>query len=152
MNFNPNIKQNLKVVENITATVRDAITGKVKRIYKVKNTVQLAGMAVLARRLANETTYTGIINYGVLYTGGSPTESYRKLVSSAAYDDAAAKAYISHFFAAGDCNGTYTRFCNVIDGAAGSGTGQIWTQTAVSWTKTNLETLTIDAVYSFSAV
>src|SRR4051794_15710175 len=36
------------------------------REYQVTNLVTTAGRSVLAQRLANTTTYTGIINYGAL--------------------------------------------------------------------------------------
>ncbi len=151
--FNHQIKDPVDVTENITCTIRDKKTGKIKRTYKVKNTVQLAGRAVEARRLANNLTYTGIINYGVLCTGSpTPSEYFRKVVASAAYDDATAKAYISFFFTAAEVAGTFTQWRNVIDGAAGSGTGQEWTRATVNWVKSASETMTIDCVYTFNAV
>ena len=143
--------KNIIVLENIIATIRDAKTGKVKRVYKHKNSVQLAGRNVIARRLVNELTYSGILNYGVLYTAG-PVENYRKLIASGTYDDASAKAYATWFFTAAEVNGTFVQWGNVIDGAAGSGTGQQWSITAVSWTKSALETLTVDCIYQITAV
>ncbi|MFA5128580.1 MAG: hypothetical protein WC445_01285 [Patescibacteria group bacterium] len=150
--FNHQIKDPVSVTENVTCTIRDAKTGKIKRTYKIKNTVQLAGRAVEARRLANNTTYTGIINYGILCTGGTPAEYFRKVVASATYDDATAKAYVSWFFTAAEVVGTFTQWRNCIDGAAGAGTGQEWTRVNVSWVKSALESLTVDCIYTFNAV
>lgn len=136
----------VKITCNIIATFRDAKTGKILRVYKHKNTVQLPGRAVIARRLANNTAYSGILNYGSLYTAG-PAEHYRKLAASYAYDDAAAKAYVSWFFTAAEVSGTFVQWANWIDGSAGLGTGQEWTRVAVAWTKSISESLTIDCSY-----
>lgn len=150
--FNHQIKEPIEIIENITCTIRDAKTGKIKRVYKHKNTVQLAGRAVVTRRLANNTTYTGILNYGILCTGGTPSEYFRKLNLSATYDDATAKAYVSWFFTAAEVSGTFTQWRNVIDGGAGAGTGQEWSRVDVSWVKSTSETMTIDCVYTCNAV
>ena len=140
----------IKIIENITATIRDVKTGKVKRIYKIKNTIQLAGRNVVARRLANEITYTGILNYGVLLTTG-PTETYRKLTASATYDDAVAKAYVTWFFTATEVSGTFVQWRNYIDGTADSGSGQEWSRVDVNWVKSTSETLTVDCVYQITS-
>lgn len=150
--LNHNIKELVQITENITCIIRDAKTGKIKRIYKHKNTVQLAGRAVEARRLANNTVYTGILNYGILCTGITPAEYFRKLNLGATYDDATAKAYVSWNFTAAEVVGTFTQWRNVIDGTAAAGTGQEWTRVNVSWVKSALETMTIDCIYTFNAV
>jgi len=149
---NEKLIKTIKIVENITATIRDAKTGKIKRIYRHKNTVQLSGRAVIARRLANETTYSGIINYGILCTQSPPVEYYRKLISSATYDDDLAKAYCSWFFSAPEVEGTFTQWRNVIDGTPTPGSGQEWTRVDVNWVKSNTETLTIDCIYTIISV
>lgn len=145
------IKNDLKIRGIITATLKDAKTGEVLKVWKHKNTIQLAGRAALARRLANDTTYTGIINYGALFTGSPPSESFRKLASGYAYDDATATAYVSFFYDQNDCEGTFTQFSNYIDGGAGSGTGQEFSQVSVSWTKTLTTTLTVDCEYQLTS-
>lgn len=142
----------IQITENIVATIRDAKTGKVKRVYKHKNTVQLPGRAVIARRLANNTVYSGILNYGILCTGSPPVEYYRKLISSATYDDSLAKAYCSWFFSAPEVEGTFTQWRNVIDGTGVAGTGQEWTRVDVNWVKSPSETLTIDCIYTITAL
>lgn len=144
------IKGQLNIVENIIATIRDAKTGKVKRVYRVKNTIQLAGRAVIARRLAGNETYTGKLNYGALMTAG-PTEAYRKLNTSATYDDALAKAYVSWFFTATEVSGTFVEWRNYIDGTETAGSGQEWSRVSVNWTKSNSETLTVDCIYQINA-
>ncbi len=138
----------IKIIGEITAKIIDAENGKVKRIYRNKNTIQLAGRNVIARRLANNTTYSGILNYGILCTGGTPAEYYRKAVFSAAYDVAEAKAYITWVFSKDEVTGTFTQWRNVIDGTASSGTGQEWSRVNVNWVKSGTEILTVDCVYS----
>ena len=145
-NMNKKKVKTIKIIENITATIRDAKTGKVKRVYKIKNTIQLAGRNVIARRLANNTTYTGILNYGALLVAG-PTETFRKLTASATYDDAVAKAYVTWFFTAAEVSGTFVQWRNYIDGTDTSGSGQEWTRVDVNWVKSTSETLTVDCVY-----
>lgn len=144
------IKGQLNIIQNIIATIRDAETGRIKRVYKIKNTIQLAGRAVIARRLANNTTYTGILNYGALMVSG-PTETYRKLAASATYDDSLAKAYVSWFFTAVEVSGTFVQWRNYIDGTATPGSGQEWSRVDVNWVKSTSETLTVDCVYQINA-
>jgi hypothetical protein len=145
------IKDNLIIVGKIRATIRDVKTGKIKRVYYAKNTIQLAGRAVIARRLASNETYTGKLNYGILCTGATPTEYFRKLFSSNTYDDSTAKAYVTWFFTATEVSGTFTEWRNVIDGTVSANTGQVWSKVSVNWTKTTSETLTVDCTYQILA-
>jgi hypothetical protein len=102
--------------------------------------------------LANETTYSGILNYGILCTGGTPAEYYRKLTASGTYDDSLAKAYVSWYFTAAEVSGTFTQWRNVIDGTVTPGSGQEWSRVDVNWVKSSSETLTIDCIYQIQAV
>ena len=140
----------IKIIENIIATIRNVKTGKVKRVYKIKNTIQLAGRNVIARRLTNELTYTGILNYGSLFTDPT-TEAFRKLAASGTYDTSAAKAYITWFFTATEVSGTFVQWSNWIDGTATFGTGQEWSRVTVNWVKSNTETLTVDCIYQITS-
>ena len=140
------ITEKVRIVNITKAVIRDALTNKIKRVYITQNTIQLAGRNVVARRLANETTYTGILNYGALLVAG-PTETFRKLTASATYDDAVAKAYVTWFFTAAEVSGTFVQWRNYIDGTDTSGSGQEWTRVDVNWVKSTSETLTVDCVY-----
>jgi len=151
------IKDTIKIKGEIIATIRDAKTGKIKRVYRHKNLVVTVGRKVLAMRLANDTTYTAIINYGALGTGTTPpangdttleTEVYRNQTASAAFDDNI--AYITFFYTASETNGTYREFGAFIDGAAGAGTGQLFNRVAVNWTKSDTETLTVDCIFTIT--
>lgn len=145
------------VVENITATVRDAKTGEIKRIYKHKNLVATAGRSVIAQRLANITAFTGIINYGALGTSISPpsnadtqlgAEVYRKTVgSNSAINNIAT---ITFFYNTTETSGNYKEFATFIDGASTPNSGQLFSHVAVDWSKTTSETLTVECTYTIS--
>ena len=150
-------EETFSVFQNITATIRDAKTGKIKRVYKERNLVATAGRTVLAMILSNDLTYTGVINYGLLGTSTTApanadtklgTEAFRKAPSS--NTNTANVANISFYYTAGDCNGTYKEFGTVIDGGAGADSGQLFSHVAVDWVKSAAETLTVDCQYTIS--
>ncbi len=123
------------------------------------NLITTAGRTVLARRLAGNTTYSGSLNYGLLGTQASPspsnsstqlgTEVFRKLASSQAYDNNI--AYVDFFYTAGDTNGTYTEFGNVIDGTGTVNTGQLFSYIATGgWVKSSSQSLFVSCKYTIS--
>ena len=148
----------IKIIGTIVATIRDGKTGKIKRVYKKKfNLIVTVGRSVLAQRLANVTTYSGVINYGALGTSQTPpansdtqlgAEVYRKTVASATYSNNI--AYISFFYTAAETSGNYKEFGTFIDGSATPNSGKLFTHVAVDWTKTTSETLTVDVTYTIS--
>lgn len=134
-------------------------SGAVLAFTEGHNIVVTSGRNVLARLIAGDTTYSGKINYGALGTVVSPaptnastqlgTEVYRKLASS--YSSSTNIAYVDFFYAAGDCNGTYTEFGNFIDGAAGANTGQLFSYIATGgWAKSGAESLFVSCQYTIS--
>jgi len=142
-------------------SILDELTksGAVLGFTEGHNIVVTSGRNVLARLLAGDTTYTGKINYGALGTGASPspvngstqlqTEAYRKLASS--YSSSTNIAYVDFFYAAGDCNGTYTEFGNFIDGTGTANTGQLFSYIATGgWTKSGAESLFVSCQYTLS--
>lgn len=133
------------------------------RKMTIKNLCPTAGRAVLAQRLANTLTYTGIINYCVLGTGVGPaangntqlgTETYRKLVSSQTANSNV--AYISTFFTATEVTGTFQEVGHVIDGSASANSGQLFSRITNSEsaelpkTKSATDSLTVDYAATFS--
>lgn len=170
MNTKPNIietdhksqglKGNSFVKYNITATVRDAKSGEVKRIYKEKNLVANVGRSVIAQRLANDTTYTGIITHGAVgtdTTAPQPTDTtlgaefFRKTPSSQTFGGAGnCVAFISFFFSALDWDGTAREFGTFIDGTGTVDTGVLFNFVGVNWVKTDTETLTVDVENTIS--
>ena len=124
----------------------------------VKNLITTRGRSVIAQRLANDTTYTGIINYGAL--GSSATavanadtqltaEVFRKVVASASTTNNI--AFIDFFYSKADTNGTYQEFGTFIDGSAGANTGRIFTHALTGgWTKTSSESMTVACQYTIT--
>jgi hypothetical protein len=123
----------------------------------VHNLIPTVGRSVLAQRLANTTTYTGIINKVALGTGTTPaangdttlgTETYRNNAASLTYSNNI--AYITGFFTAAETNGTYAEVGLFIDGTASANTGQLFSRALASITKSSIQTLTIDWIITIS--
>ena len=124
----------------------------------IKNLVTTAGRSVLAQRLANTTTYTGVINYGALGSSSTAvangdtqlgTEVFRKVVASSSYTTNT--AFIDFFYAKADTNGTYQEFGTFIDGSAGANTGQLFTHVLTGgWTKSSSESMTVSTQYQIT--
>lgn len=124
----------------------------------VTNLVVTVGRSVLAQRLSNITTYTGIINYGALGSGSTTpvngdtqlqTEVFRKVVASASAT--ANVSFIDFFYAKADTNGTYNEFGTFIDGSGSANSGQMFTHALTGgWTKSSSESMTVSAQYTFS--
>ena len=128
------------------------------REYAVENIIVTVGRAVLAQRLANDTTYTGIINYGALGSDNTTpvngnttlgTEVFRKVTASTSDTDNI--AFIDFFYSKADTNGTYEEFGTFIDGTASADTGQMFTHALTgSWVKTASESMTVAVQYTIT--
>lgn len=128
------------------------------REYEVENLITTEGRAVLAARLANDTTYTGIINYGALGSSATApanadsqmtTEVFRKIVASTSDTDNV--AFIDFFYSKADTNGTYQEFGTFIDGTGSANTGQMFTHALTGgWTKSASESMTVSCQYTIS--
>lgn len=133
--------------------------GTITEVYETHNIIVTAGFAQLAMGMTYERTTAPAINYGCLGTGTSPVpvagstqlvnEVYRKLASSRSHNGNV--VYIDFFFAAADCNGTYTEFGNVIDGAAGANTGSLFSFIATGgWVKSSSQSLFVSCQYTLN--
>jgi len=144
LKINPNIDAKSEYLgQNVFAMLREVVQKKNKPLqdfliqagilldYKVQhNLIATAGRTIIARVLSDDPGYAGggFINYGLLGTGVAPVpannatqlvnEVYRKPPTSKVFD--ANTAYIDFFYEAGDTNGNYTEFGNVIDGLPGT--------------------------------
>lgn len=128
------------------------------REYKVENIIVTVGRATFAQRLANDITYTGIINYGALGTSATTptngdttlgTEVFRKVVASAS--DTTNQAFIDFFYSKSDTSGTYEEFGTFIDGSASVDTGQMFTHALTGgWVKSSSESMTVAVTYTIS--
>lgn len=128
------------------------------REYEVNNIIVTVGRAVVADRLANDTTYTGIINYGALGSSSAAvangdttltTEVFRKVTASTSTTNNI--AFIDFFYSKADTDGTYEEFGTFIDGTASVDTGQMWTHALTGgWVKTSSESMTVSCQYTIS--
>lgn len=124
----------------------------------IKNLITTRGRSVLAQRLANDTTYTGIINYGALGSSSTAvtnadtqlnTEVFRKVVASTSTTNNI--AFIDFFYSKTDTNGTYEEFGTFIDGTGTVNTGRIFTHALTGgWTKSSSESMTVACQYTFT--
>lgn len=128
------------------------------REYYLENLICLVGRSVIAQRLSNDTTYTGVINYGLLGTGSTAvnasdttleTEVFRKITAPTSFTDN--QAFIDFFYSKSDTNGTYNEFGTVIDGTASADTGQLFTHALTGgWVKSSNESMTIAVIYDIN--
>lgn len=156
--------------ERLAAEARDCGDGRAAKGYMdllnnkygrqpvvVHNLIPTVGRAVLAQRLSNNTTYTGIVNKVALGTGTTPaangdttlgTEVYRN--NAASLTSADNIAYITGFFTAAETNGTYAEVGLFIDGTASANTGQLFSRALAAIIKSSIQTLTVDWVITIS--
>lgn len=150
------------IPNNLHRKLYVSLTGRLKRYMTreetIKNLITTAGRSVISQRLANTTTYTGVINYGVLGSSATAvnnadtqlgTEVFRKVVASSSYTTNV--AFIDFFYSKADTNGTYQEFGTVIDGTASANTGQLFTHALTGgWTKTSSESMTVSCTYTIT--
>lgn len=144
--------------EHYLALVQEMRDRFLKREMVCENLVVTVGRATIAQRLANDTTYTTIINYGALGTNATAatngdttlgTEVYRKVVASTSTSSNI--AFIDFFYAKADTNGTYEEFGTFIDGTASVDTGQMFTHLITgSWVKSASESMTVACQYTIT--
>lgn len=124
---------------------------------EVHNLVPTVGRTMQAARLAGTTTLTGVVNKVALGTSSATpvnadtqlgTEVYRNTLLSATY--ASNIAYLTGFFTAAECNGTYSEVGLFVDGTASANTGTLFSHALASITKSAIQTLTIDWVVTIS--
>lgn len=125
-----------------------------------QNSIVSVGRQVFARRLTNDTTYTGIVNYGALGTSSTAindaqtqlvAEVKRKLV--AVYSRTTDTATLRFFYSKADTNGTYQEFGTFIDGTSTVNTGQMFNRVLTGgWTKSSSESLTVTVQFDLNPV
>lgn len=153
------IRQNIKLSTEITATIRDAKTGKIKRVYHYKNILPTVGRTAFADHLTNASPSPSSlrVNYVALGSGTTApangdttleTEVYRNVTASATKSNNI--AYITGFFSATETSGTYKEVALFINGSAGADTGTLFSRAAINITKSATETLTIDYTITIS--
>jgi len=131
----------------------------VVQVLEYENLVPTDGLNVLARRLANDTTYSGIVNYAALGSGiATPalgdtqlgTEVYRKTIDSSTFVNNI--AYLSCFIPQGTATGTHNEGGLFIDGTGSANTGKIFSHVLFTpaITKGALNSLTLDVTITLT--
>lgn len=139
-------------------TIRDAVTGVIKRTYEYTNIVPTVGRTMLANNLTSASpTNTPLINYVGLGTGTNTpangdttlqTETYRNAVASRT--NSSNIAYVTGFFSAVETSGTF-REAGIFSNASGTAnSGILVSRVAINVTKSTSETLTIDWTLTIS--
>jgi len=166
------LKENITMVKVVDETIVNELSeavknnepldkfierGQITEVFEKQNIIVDAGLNVLMKLLAGDTSNTGEINYGALGDGtvapsASDTkmenEIYRKLASSSSYDGKV--AYVDFFYEKADTSGTFTKFANFIDGLTGKDTGVMWSHIGVNWVKTLNDGLFVACRYTIS--
>lgn len=148
-----NIEQTIKMICNVKATIRDAKTGRIKRIQYAHNIIPTAGRAAIASHLSSASPAVDPlrVNYVALGTGTNvPANADTKLQTEAFRNTTASQTsssnicYQTGFFGAAECDGTYREAGLFMDGTASADTGTLLSRVAINITKSNTETLTLD--------
>lgn len=152
-------EQTIRISVNVTATIRDATTGRVKRIYKTHNIIPTVGRTAIANSLTHSSPSPANIrvNYVALGTGTNApansdttlqTETYRNSVAS--QTNASNIAYQTGFFSATETSGTFREAGLFMVGTASANTGTLLSRVAINITKSTSETLTLDWTITLS--
>ena len=149
-------KVTLKGVYNFT--IRDAITGEIKRTYYYENIVPTVGRQNIANNMTSASpTSVLLVNKAALGTGTNTpantdttlqTETYRNDVASRT--NAANIAYVTAFYSAVEVSGTFREIGLFAGGTATANTGVLMSRVAINITKSTSETLTVDWTLTIS--
>lgn len=123
------------------------------------NQIVASGREVFSRRLNNELTYTGVINYGLLGTGSAAVNDADTVLDNEVKRKAVATRSrvgntitLRFFFSKSDISGTFPEFGTVIDGTASVDTGQLFNRALTGgWVKSSLEALTVTVQFDLNA-
>lgn len=153
-----NIKEPVSLKGVYKFTIRDAVTGAIKRTYMYNNIVPTTGRELIANNLtAASPTNAPRVTHVALGSGTNTPANGDTTLQTEVYRNAAASrtnvsnvAYITGFFSAVETTGTYREvgvFCN---GTGTVDTGVLLSRVAVNITKTSSETLTLDWTLTIS--
>ena len=149
----------IKMIGKWKFTIRDAKTGKIKRIYEYDNLVPTAGRSIIAEALSGGLSAIGDIEVNKTSLGSGSTapdnadttletETFRKDVASATFVDN--QLFLTAFYIAAEAVGTHAEAGIHINGTASADTGTLLSRVLISITKSASETLTVD--YTFTIV
>ncbi len=151
-------KENIKMIGKFTFTIRDKVTGKIKRIQEYENLIPTVGRAMIANNLTSGSpdntmvvTHIALGDDGTAVANGDTAlgnEVYRNTVASITNADNV--AYVTGFYDATEDDDTYLEAGVFCDGAAGADTGILLSHVLISVVKSNTETLTVDWTLTIS--
>ena len=146
------IKDNIKMKGHYKFTIRDAVTGEIKRVYEYDNLIPTVGRAMIVNNLTNVApTNSMLVNYAALGSGTTApanadttlqTEVYRNLVASRSEADNV--GYVTAFFNATETTGTYKEAGIFCDATGIANSGILLSRVAINITKSSSESLTLD--------
>lgn len=130
--------ENVNVSGKVRVITSDALTGEIEKIGDwSKNSIMFSagrGRQAMLDRLANITTYSGVINYGAIGSNNTAvttadtqlgTEVARTTVATVTITGSVVT--LKFFFAdANLANGTYYEFGTFVDGTASANSGQMF--------------------------
>lgn len=149
----------MKIKVNVIATIRDAASGKVKRVKKYHNLVPTVGRTAIANNLSNASPSPAniLVNYGAVGTSAiAASNSDTQLGAEVARNPVASRtnalniAYITAFFAATEAVATLREAAIFIAGSATVNSGTLLSRVIINVTKANTETLTLDWTITIS--
>lgn len=121
------------------------------RRYATANLVTTIGRKSIARRLANDTTDTLIIDKGALGNDSTPATNGDTALGNQVYQNDIASRYfadniasLTFFYTAGETDGTYEEFGMKIDNTI------LFNHNVEQWTKSGSESMTIDVIITVS--
>jgi hypothetical protein len=128
------------------------------REYTFENQIVLVGREVFARRLINDLTYTGVINYGALGTSSTAiSDAQTQLVAEVKRKGIATRSRtgdtvtVRFFYSKSDWNGTAEEFGTFIDATGTANSGQMFNRVLTGgWVKSALEALTVTAQFDLN--
>lgn len=142
----------------------DALVAEMRSICEVKehtfdNLVVLTGRELFARRLVNDTTYDGIIDFGALGTGTAApvagdtqlgAEVFRKQIATRVRTNASIT--IDFYYSKADTNGTYTEFGMFTDAIDSPNDGQLFNRVLTGgWVKSATVAMTASCQVDLNA-
>lgn len=144
-----------------TITIRDAVTGRIKRQYVQENLIPTVGRNNVAKALAGElaTIEEAEINFTSLGTDGTaPTNSDTQLIAEAFRKAVAStttsgnQLFVTAFYTAPEVSGTFAEAGLHINGTITPNSGILFSRVTFSpaITKSVSETLTVDYVVTIN--
>ena len=145
-------KDEMKMVGKLVFTVRDKLTGRIKRKYQYKNLIPTVGRTMIADNLTN-TSPDNVMRVTHVALGDDATapangdtilgnEVYRN--AQASQTNADNVAFFTGFFDALEVVDTFAEAGLFANATGAADSGILLSHVAISITKSNTETLTID--------